>query len=137
MRISYWSSDVCSSDLLATFAVGYGETLKNAVKGLVSGTAGEPTEHALRGNSLKPEFLITAKGDLTMANGQVVSPSSCLGCWTPCGVRVRVDTDQNRIVRLAGNPYPPLATTHPPPMDTPDPGRPPSREPLGQHVEHP
>src|SRR3546814_2159364 len=53
---------------LATFAVGYGETLKNAVKGLVSGTAGEPTEHALRGNSLKPEFLITAKGDLTMAN---------------------------------------------------------------------
>src|SRR3546814_15314979 len=47
---------------LATFAVGYGETLKNAVKGLVSGTAGEPTEHALRGNSLQPEFLITAQG---------------------------------------------------------------------------
>jgi hypothetical protein len=32
---------------------------------------------------------------------------------------VRVDTADNRIIRIAGNPYHPLATTHPAPMETP------------------
>lgn len=104
---------------MATFAAGYGETVKNAITGLARGTAGEPAEHALRGNSLKPEFVIDASGNLATANGQVVSPSSCLGCWTQCGVRVRVDKASNRIIRVAGNPYHPLATTRPAPMETP------------------
>lgn len=104
---------------MATFAAGYGETVKNAIKGVARGTAGAATEDALRGNSLKPEFMIDATGNLVMANGQVVSPSSCLGCWTQCGVRVRVDRANNRIVRVAGNPYHPLATTRPAPMETP------------------
>lgn len=104
---------------LAAFAVGYGDTLYKAAKGLTQGTAGEPTADALRGNSLKPEFAINAKGELSAANGQIVSPSSCLGCWTQCGVRVRVDTATNRIVRIAGNPYHPLATTNPATMDMP------------------
>src|SRR5690554_1583439 len=104
---------------LATFATGYGDTLKNAIQGLTSGTAGQATADAVRGNSLQPEFLIDAKGNLSMQNGQVVSPSSCLGCWTQCGVRVRVDTANNKIVRIAGNLYHPLATTNPASMDTP------------------
>ncbi|PLC48693.1 tetrathionate reductase subunit TtrA [Pollutimonas subterranea] len=104
---------------MATFVAGYGDTLHKAVKGLASGTAGEPVGDALRGNSLKPEFMIDASGNLSTNNGQIVSPSSCLGCWTQCGVRVRVDTENNRILRIAGNPYHPLATTNPAPMDMP------------------
>ena len=105
---------------MAAFAAGYGETVFKAGKGLVTGSAGVPTAHATRGNALTPEFRVDpVTGVLTTQPGQVVSPSSCLGCWTQCGVRVRVDTQTNRILRVAGNPYHPLATTHPAPMDTP------------------
>ena len=104
----------------AAFAVGYGETLVRGAKGLVTGTAGVPTADAVRGNSLQPEFRIDpVTGLLDTHPGQVVSPSSCLGCWTQCGVRVRVDTATNRIIRIAGNPYHPLATTNHAPMETP------------------
>ena len=105
---------------LAAFAAGYGETVAKAAKGLITGSAGVPTAHAVRGNSLTPEFRIDpATGVLTAQPGQTVSPSSCLGCWTQCGVRVRVDTASNRIIRVAGNPYHPLATTNPAPMEMP------------------
>ncbi len=105
---------------LAAFAAGYGETVAKGAKGLVTGSSGKSTQSATRGNSLTPEFRIDPiSGKLTTQPGQVVSPSSCLGCWTQCGVRVRVDTADNRIIRIAGNPYHPLATTHPAPMETP------------------
>ena len=105
---------------MAAFAGGYGETVVKAVKGLSLGTAGLPTAHAVRGNSLTPEFRIDPlTGALDAQPGQIVSPSSCLGCWTQCGVRLRVDTAQNRILRVAGNPYHPLATTRPAAMETP------------------
>jgi len=105
---------------LAAFAAGYGETLVKAGKGLVTGTSGVPTASATRGNSLQPEFRIDpTTGLLQTQPGQTVSPSSCLGCWTQCGVRVRVDTAHNQILRVAGNPYHPLATTRPAPMETP------------------
>ncbi|NLY28416.1 MAG: tetrathionate reductase subunit TtrA [Alcaligenaceae bacterium] len=105
---------------LAAFAAGYGDTVVKAAKGLITGTAGAPTADAVRGNSLTPEFRIDpATGTLTTQPGQVVSTSSCLGCWTQCGVRVRVDTETNTILRTAGNPYHPLATTNPAPMETP------------------
>ncbi|MFG0640162.1 tetrathionate reductase subunit A [Delftia sp. WSY_22] len=105
---------------LAAFAAGYGETLARGAKGLVTGSSGTPTASATRGNSLTPEFRIDpATGALATQPGQVVSPSSCLGCWTQCGVRVRVDTASNRILRVAGNPYHPLATTRPAAMEEP------------------
>ncbi|KGD92261.1 tetrathionate reductase subunit A [Achromobacter sp. RTa] len=105
---------------MAAFAAGYGETVTRAVKGLAQGTAGVPTAHAVRGNSLVPEFRIDPlTGVLSAQPGQTVSPSSCLGCWTQCGVRLRVDTKENRILRVAGNPYHPLATTRPAAMETP------------------
>jgi len=105
---------------LTLFAAGYGDTVMKTGKGLVTGTAGAPTAHAVRGNALTPEFSIhPVSGALTTQPGQVVSPSSCLGCWTQCGVRVRVDTASNRILRVAGNPYHPLATTAPAPMSAP------------------
>ncbi len=105
---------------MAAFAAGYGEVVFKAGKGLVTGSAGTAPAHATRGNALTPEFRIDpVTGVLSTQPGQVVSPSSCLGCWTQCGVRVRVDTASNRILRVAGNPYHPLATTQPAPMETP------------------
>ncbi|MFD1710681.1 molybdopterin dinucleotide binding domain-containing protein [Ottowia flava] len=105
---------------LAAFAAGYGETLFKAGKGLVTGSAGTAPPSALRGNSLTPEFRIDpATGVLTTQPGQTVAMSSCLGCWTQCGVRVRVDNESNRILRVAGNPYHPLATGNPAPMEMP------------------
>ncbi|WP_237173598.1 tetrathionate reductase subunit A [Paracandidimonas lactea] len=105
---------------LAAFAAGYGETVVKGAKGLITGSSGEATKSATRGNSLTPEFRIDPlTGRLATQPGQVVSPSSCLGCWTQCGVRVRVDTAHNQIIRIAGNPYHPLATTHPASMETP------------------
>jgi len=105
---------------LAAFATGYGQTVTKAAKGLVTGSAGVPTASATRGNSLRPEMTINAAtGELAMAEGQVLSPSMCLGCWTICGVRVRVDQKNNRIARVAGNPYHPLATTRPAAMAEP------------------
>lgn len=105
---------------LAAFAAGYGQTVTKAAQGLLTGTAGAPTANATRGNSLRPEMTVDAQtGKLTMAEGHVVSPSMCLGCWTSCGVRARVDQKSNRIARIAGNPYHPLATTSPAPMTEP------------------
>ncbi|MBS0508289.1 MAG: tetrathionate reductase subunit TtrA [Proteobacteria bacterium] len=105
---------------LAAFAAGYGETMAKGAKGLVTGSSGKATKSATRGNSLTPEFRIDpVTGQLSTQPGQTVSPSSCLGCWTQCGVRVRVDNAKNAIIRIAGNPYHPLATTHNAPMDRP------------------
>lgn len=105
---------------LTAFAAGYGEVVAKGAKGLLSGSSGVSTASATRGNSLTPEFRIDpVTGQLTTQPGQVVSPSSCLGCWTQCGVRVRIDTEKNEIIRIAGNPYHPLATTNPAPMETP------------------
>lgn len=105
---------------LTAFAAGYGDTLTKAVKGLATGSAGARPAHAMRGNSLTPEFSIDpVSGVLSTQPGQVVSPSSCLGCWTQCGVRVRIDTATNKILRVAGNPYHPLATTNPAAMELP------------------
>ena len=105
---------------LTAFAAGYGEVVAKGAKGLLTGSAGTAPPSATRGNSLTPEFRIDpVSGQLTTQPGQVVSPSSCLGCWTQCGIRVRVDTEHDKIIRIAGNPYHPLATTQHAPMELP------------------
>lgn len=102
---------------LAAFATGYKDTLSKAATGLVTGSSGQVTPSATRGNSLTPEFKIDpVTGELSNQPGQIVAPSSCLGCWTQCGVRLRVDLESNKIIRIAGNPYHPLATTNSAPM---------------------
>src|SRR5690625_141509 len=102
---------------VAALAAGYGETLVQTATGLVRGTAGTPSKDAVVGNARIPEFALNpVTGALETHAGQVVSPSLCLGCWTQFGVRVRVDQEKNEIIRIAGNPYHPLATTAPAPM---------------------
>lgn len=102
---------------VAAFAAGYGETVVKTAQGLMRGSAGKSTADSVRFNARLPEFAIDpTTGRLETQHGQVVSPSLCLGCWTQCGVRVRVDQEKNEIIRIAGNPYHPLATTEPAPM---------------------
>lgn len=99
---------------LGAFGAGYVDPVKKATSGLLSGTAGEPTMDRISGNALTPEFRIDpGSGELTPAEGQVVSLTQCLGCWTQCGIRARVDTVNNRVMRIAGNPYHPLSQEQP------------------------
>src|SRR5690625_550330 len=85
---------------LGAFAAGYMSPLKKTAVGLAKGTAGEPTLDRIAGNALPPEFRIDPKtGALECAEGQVVSLTQCLGCWTQCGIRARVDTATNKILR--------------------------------------
>lgn len=93
---------------LAAFAGGFSESGRKLVKGA---WAGERPDHPIHGNAPKPEFRVDpATGDIEPTPGQIVANVACLGCTTLCGVRVRVDTEKNRVIRVAGNPYSPLST---------------------------
>ncbi|MDY3114475.1 MAG: molybdopterin-dependent oxidoreductase [Sutterella sp.] len=63
----------------------------------------------LHGNSLVPEYKV-ADGKLNPNPTQIVANLQCLGCWTLCGLRARVDYQANRVLRVTGNPYHPLSS---------------------------
>lgn len=93
---------------LGTFGAGYAETLKKLAKGKWSG---EVPNAALTGNSLTPEYVIDPDtGDLAMNPDIAMSYTMCIGCTTMCGVRVKVDKAQNKVLRVTGNPYSPMST---------------------------
>ncbi|WP_452006914.1 molybdopterin-dependent oxidoreductase [Azospirillum largimobile] len=93
---------------LAAFVGGFSETGRKLVKGA---WAGERPDHPISGNAPKPEFRVDPKsGDIALTPGQIVANVACLGCTTLCGVRVRVDVEKNKVLRVAGNPYSPLST---------------------------
>lgn len=93
---------------LAAFAAGFSETGRKIARGA---WAGEHPRDTISGNAPAPEFHVDLKtGDVTPTPGQVVSYTGCIGCTTLCGVRVRVDTATNRVLRVAGNPYTPMST---------------------------
>lgn len=100
---------VAAAGGLAAFAVGYSNTAKNMVTGLVKGTSEEPTENAIYGNALQVEGDIR-DGKFVQNTNQAMSNTQCFGCWTVCGVRVRVDKEKNEVIRVAGNPYHPLSS---------------------------
>jgi tetrathionate reductase subunit A len=104
---------------VAAFAAGYATTAKHAFHGLKEGTAGKETKHIHHGNSLQPEYTVTAKGKLIVNPEQRVAPSMCFGCWTLCGLRVRIDNKSDDILRISGNPYHPLSHEHQIPFKTP------------------
>lgn len=66
--------------------------------------------------SLAPEFSLDAAGALRVNPDQQVSYTSCLGCTTQCGVRVRIDRKTGKVLRVAGNPYHPLSSSEPLPF---------------------
>ncbi len=95
----------------ATFAAGYYGPLEKMGKGLVNGTSGVATADRLHGNSLAPEYSVDPKtGAVSLNPDQRIAFTVCYGCTTKCGVRVRIDKNENRVLRVSGNPYHPLSS---------------------------
>jgi tetrathionate reductase subunit A len=93
---------------LSVFAVGYEPVLKSIVESAVKPDATPPTV------SLAPEAVVDkATGQVTLNPGQYLAGSICVGCTSICGVRVRVDRETGRVLRVSGNPYHPLAAQQP------------------------
>ncbi|MGY3570197.1 molybdopterin-dependent oxidoreductase [Vibrio paucivorans] len=104
---------------LGAFAAGYATTAKHAVNGVVNGTAGKATRDIHHGNSLEPEYKMAGENQLVPNPNQRVAPSMCFGCWTLCGLRVRIDNRNDEILHISGNPYHPLSHHQHIPMETP------------------
>ncbi|MGI1968372.1 tetrathionate reductase subunit A [Shewanella baltica] len=102
------------------FAAGYSHTLAQMGKGVVNGTSGKSTQDPLHGNSLAPEYKVDLQsGQLISNDDQRVANTMCLGCWTKCGVRARIDQKTDKIIRISGNPYHPLSSREHIDFDTP------------------
>lgn len=95
---------------MVTFGLSYRDVAKRAIDGLLDGTSGKITRDRIFGNALIPEA--HAAPHWQQNPHQVISMTQCFGCWTQCGVRVRVDTQQGKVLRIAGNPYHPLSHEH-------------------------
>ncbi|UTV29579.1 tetrathionate reductase subunit A [Photobacterium atrarenae] len=104
---------------VGAFAAGYSTTAKHMADGVLEGTAGKATRHPHHGNSLTPEMTVTDSGRVIPNPDQRVAPSMCFGCWTLCGLRVRIDNHTDEILRISGNPYHPLSHHDQIPFETP------------------
>ncbi|MGL5038658.1 MAG: tetrathionate reductase subunit A [Aeromonas sp.] len=91
------------------FVAGYSDTLKRLASGIEQGSSGTPTRDPIYGNALAVEYRVDEHGDIHPNPAQRVSHTMCLGCWTLCGVRARIDNESDKIVRIVGNPYHPLS----------------------------
>ncbi|OZC34770.1 tetrathionate reductase subunit A [Marinobacter vinifirmus] len=104
----------------ATFAAGYYDPLEKMAKGLVNGTAGKQTNDRLHANSLAPEYSVDpTTGEVKLNPDQRIAFTVCYGCTTKCGVRVRIDKEQDKVLRVSGNPYHPLSSDEHLDEDTP------------------
>jgi tetrathionate reductase subunit A len=92
---------------LAAAAVGYSETLGRMAGKLLGRDA---PKNQTAGDAPAPEYRVDAQGNLELNPAQQVSYTTCLGCTTMCGVRVRIDKASGKVLRVAGNPYSPLST---------------------------
>ncbi|OBT12061.1 tetrathionate reductase subunit A [Vibrio sp. UCD-FRSSP16_10] len=104
---------------IGAFAAGYTATTQHMAKGIVDGTSGVKTQDIHHGNSLEPEFKVKGEGKLIPNPNQRVAPSMCFGCWSLCGLRVRIDNRNDEILRISGNPYHPLSHQQHIPFNTP------------------
>ena len=102
---------------LTAFAAGSSTT---AARMLDHALGKDKPAQRLNGNSLVPEFSVNpATGALKINPDQQVSYTMCMGCTTFCGVRVRIDKKNDKVLRVAGNPYSPLSANPPLPFQTP------------------
>lgn len=93
---------------LAAFAAGFAQTGTRMLD-KVRGKDASPSQFS--GTAPEPEFRVDpATGRLELNPDQQISYTSCLGCTTQCGVRVRIDRRTGKVLRVAGNPYHPLST---------------------------
>lgn len=100
---------VGSGALVAAASVaGYNETLSSVVALSDKGTKAKDTIYF---NAEKPEYSFV--NDVFVPNDDFkVVPTTCIGCTTQCGVRVKIDKKTDKVVRVLGNPYN-LLSTHP------------------------
>ena len=100
--------DLIAAGGLAAFGAGFSETLERMADGLLHK---QPERDHIAGRAPEPEFTVDpATGALRLNPRQQVSYTACLGCTTICGVRVRVDKETGKVLRVTGNPYNPLST---------------------------
>jgi len=85
---------------------GYKDTLK-AVATLSS--KGTLAKDSVYGNSLEAEAQIK-NGKYIKNNDFKILNNMCNGCVTYCGVRVKIDKNTSKVVRVNGNPYNPLSS---------------------------
>lgn len=104
---------------MGVFAAAFAGTAAKLVQGLTTGTAGKPEAVAGHGQSLLPEYRVDAAGKVALGDGQRVAFNQCWGCTTFCGVRLHIDEASDTVVRVAGNPYNPLAHERHFPMSMP------------------
>ncbi|MDO8958255.1 MAG: molybdopterin-dependent oxidoreductase, partial [Rhodocyclaceae bacterium] len=107
MKISKQRRQLVAIGGLAAFAAGYSETAGRMVGKLLGR---DTPKHKTAGDAPAPEFSVSRQGELEINPAQQVSYTTCLGCTTMCGVRVRIDRASGKVLRVAGNPYSPLST---------------------------
>ena len=107
---------IIGAGAVAAATAGLGKKLIN---GITQGTAGDPVRDPINKNALKPEFTVAQDGSVQLGEGSRVAFNHCWGCCTMCGVRLHIDAAQDKVVRVAGNPYNPLSASHAVPMSTP------------------
>ncbi len=109
--------DLIAAGGLAAFGAGFSQTLGRMADGLLGK---QPERHFEHGRSPEPEFSVDrATGAIKLNPKQQVSYTVCQGCTTLCGVRVRIDKESGRVIRVTGNPYNPLSTDPHLPMKVP------------------
>lgn len=70
--------------------------------------------------SQSPEATINAKtGEVSLNPDILIRHSVCLGCYTGCGNRVKIDKASGKIMRAFGNPYHPISAEPHLQYDTP------------------
>ncbi len=90
----------------AASVAGYKETL-TAVSTLSD--KGEKADDSIYFNSPQAEYDFS--GNQFIQNSDYkICPTTCIGCTTQCGVRVKIDKKTDKVVRVLGNPYNLLST---------------------------
>jgi tetrathionate reductase subunit A len=106
MKISKRRQFLAAGGLVA-FAAGYSQLAGRMVDKVLGRDA---PKHKTAGNAPQPEYRVDPQGKLILNPAQQVSYTTCLGCTTMCGVRVRIDRETGKVLRVVGNPYSPLST---------------------------
>jgi len=105
-----------ATSALAAFGFGYSHTAHNLLKGI---TGDDKPHDPITGNAPVPEFTVDPDSGALKANpDQLVAYTMCMGCTTVCGVRVRIDTKNQQVIRVTGNPYHPLSADPHLPFET-------------------
>ncbi len=104
--------------ILGSFSI-FGIGLNKAKADLQYKTTSSRVKASVK-TSQEPEARVDlATGKVELNPNYVMRNSVCLGCWSNCGNRVKIDKRTGKIVKIFGNPYHPNAAQNPVKYDTP------------------